>query len=226
MSTPQQPGGGHESYAQPQDPWAGQFEPGLASVPTDPIPQQPGPYASPQPADVWSQPTMPQGAPPQYAYVPQQPPRRGNAGVIVLVSILVLVLGGGGGYAAYRVLTSTTGNGHPNASGPSALASTTASTATSAPAVFPYTVKVGDCVFNAGTPEDPQLEQSDCARAGSYKVVKIASGPGIPRAANGKFDRDTTANAVCAGVTYQTWFGYQTGKPALDLFFCMTNNPS
>jgi hypothetical protein len=169
---------------------------------------------------------MPQGAAPQYAYVPQQPPRRSNAGVIVLVSVLILVLGGGGGYAAYRVMTSTSDTGHPNASGPTVATSTTTSTPTSAPAVFPYTVKVGDCVFNAGTPASPLLEQSDCAKPGSYKVVKIASGAGIPRAANGTFDRDTTAAAVCAGVTYQTWYGYQTGKPALDLFFCMTNNPS
>ena len=38
MSTQQPPEG--SGYAQPQDPWEGSFEPGLASVPTDPIPEQ------------------------------------------------------------------------------------------------------------------------------------------------------------------------------------------
>src|SRR5262245_33862313 len=49
MSTYQPPGGqpseGTPSYSQPQDPWATGHDHGLASVPTDPIPQQYDPYA-------------------------------------------------------------------------------------------------------------------------------------------------------------------------------------
>src|SRR6187549_3396009 len=73
MSTSQPPGGPPEGgYAQPQDPWAGGYEPGLASVPTDPIPQQYDPYSSVPPGEIWSQATAIQGGP--YGYVPQQPP--------------------------------------------------------------------------------------------------------------------------------------------------------
>jgi hypothetical protein len=154
--------------------------------------------------------------------VPQPEPRRRNAGLIVLVVALILVLGGGGGYAAYRFLTQPkTPVGH----GPTTATTTTTAVSTpTTPAVFPYTVKVGDCVYNAGTDKNPMLQASDCSRAGSFKVVRIQAGPNIPRAADGSFDRDTTASSVCKGIVYQTWYGYQTGTPELDLFFCMTNN--
>ena len=73
MSTQQPPGGPAEGgYAQPQDPWGG-YEPGVASVPTDPIPQQ---YPPMGPGDVWSQSTVAQGGP--YGYVPQQPQPAGK----------------------------------------------------------------------------------------------------------------------------------------------------
>ncbi len=221
MSTQQQPPGaspeGTPGYTPPQDPWAGGFEPGHASVPTDPIPQHYDPYAGNPPGEVWSQPTVVAHGQP-YAYVPQ-PVKKGNGGAIAVVVLLVLLLGGGGGYAAYRFLTapSTT---NPPPSGP-----TTTTVQTSAAAGFdPQAVVVGDCVFNKGTAEAPNLITSTCSTPHSYKVIKIAHGLDIPEGPTGKFD-DTTAVAVCAGTGYQTWYGYQAAVDhATDVFFCMTNN--
>jgi hypothetical protein len=213
MTTPQPPGGGHEGapgYGQPQDPWSG-HEPGLASAPTNPITPQYDPYG----------PTVPAGALSQSTVVPQfpypQPPPRTNAGVIALAVTVVLALGGGGGYGAYRYFTTHRTNGA--GSTPTASATTP-----SAPDVFPYTAKTGDCIVNVGTVAKPRMAPSACSAAGSYTIVKIARGASIPVGPKGSFDTDTTSAVVCAGIDFQTWYGYQVDDPNLNLFFCMTDN--
>jgi hypothetical protein len=216
MSQP--PGGGQESnaaYAQPQDPW-GAFEPGLASVPTDPIPQPPDVYGQ---GDVWSSPTVPHGAPVGPPQFPAPPPRkRNNAALIVVLVLVVVVVGGAGAYGAYHYVstrtTATTGGGSPS----------TSPSADPVPTGFPYNAKVGDCVINVGTTAKPLLNLSSCSAPGSFTIVKIARGASIPVGPKDTFDSDTTSAQVCAGITFDTWFGYQVDDPRLNLFFCMDNN--
>jgi hypothetical protein len=189
-------------------------------MPTDPIPQrQPEPYGGPTVPDVvWSSPTVLQGqAPPQFPYPP--PPRRSNAGLIAGIVVLILVLGGGGGYAAYHYIKTHQTNG---AQSPPATATSGAGTA--APSVFPYTAKEGDCVVNIGSESKPKMAPSSCTTPNSYKIVKIARGSSIPLGPGGTFDTDTTSAAVCAGIQFDTWYGYQVDDPNLNVFFCMTDN--
>lgn len=216
MPGPGAAGGGPDALGQPQDPWSG-YEPGLASMPTDPIPQPGSAYPPPS---VWSQPTVvhgasPVAAPPQFPYQP--PTKRNGAAVISIVVVLVLVLGGGGAYAAYHYIST-----HPSNSSRSTPPPSTGTTSPSA--VFPYTAKVGDCVINVGTQSRPKMAPSPCSAAGSYTIVKIAKGASIPVGPKDTFDTDTTSAQVCAGIDFDTWYGYQVDDPNLNLFFCMTNN--
>jgi hypothetical protein len=226
MSTYQPPGGkppeGAPGYSQPQDPWEGGFEPGMASVPTDPIPQRYegyGPYGPGHQGEIWSQQTMAQGGP--YGYVPQQPPKS-RAGLIVLVILIVLLLGGGAGVGAWYFTTKRNPIG--GASQSSSPNRSTSSTATITP-FDPHAVKVGDCLVNLGSNDVPDVHVAPCATKGSFKVIKVASGSGIPKGPGGKFDRDTTSVQVCADTGYQSWYGYQSPSDhSKDVFFCMTNN--
>ncbi len=213
MSTQQPPGGGQDGgsgYTPPQDPWSG-FEPGLASMPTDPIPQQhesypTGPTVS---AGNWA-PAAPPGPPPQF---PMPPAKKSRAGVVSIVVILVLLLGGGGGYVVYRYLKEPA---KPTGSTTLPTAATTT--------VFPYTVEVGDCLVNVGSKNAPVMAPADCSTPGSYKVIKIARGADIPLGPSDKFDANTTSAQVCKGTGYQSWYGYQMADARDNLFFCMTNN--
>ena len=210
------------AYAQPQDPWEGGFEPGLASVPTDPIPEQRyQPYPQgPGPSDLWSQQTVAQGG-----YVPQPAPNR--TGMIVLIVLIVLVLGGGGGYAAWYVTSKRNPSVDPTA-GPTS--SGTATTTTNAPPQFdPYAVKVTDCIRNnnASVPSpdvvdpDPDIEIVPCTTKDSYKVIKIVVGEDLVENAQDKLDRDTTAPAACADTSYKYWYAYDATDDTQDLFFCL-----
>ena len=227
MSTHQPPGGpppeGNQGYAQPQDPWEGGFEPGLASVPTDPIPQQYEPYPQghgyQQQGDVWSQETVAHGAP--YPHGPQQTSSN-RAGMIVLIVLIMLILGGGGGFAAWYFTKQRNVATDPTAS-PSPTVPTTSAPTTVA--VFPYNVDINDCIVNNGTEDDPDVEVVPCATANSFKVIKIVTGAGLVENAEGKFDRDTTSVAACQGTSYEFWYGYQdTLDEAKDVFFCMVDN--
>ncbi len=229
MSTYQPPGGqqpeGSPPYTPPQDPWAGGFEPGQASVPTDPIPQQYGSYA-PSQGEVWSQPTVQHGSP--YGYVPQPAPKS-RAGMFVLIFLIVLILGGGGGVGAWyfvkdRNTVTDSPTSTPTASTPAAIV--TCPVSSDAGAFDPCSVKTGDCLFNNGTTEEPNLGIVQCSTPKSFKVIKISKGAAIPEGPDGKFDKDTTSVSECAGTNYQSWYGYQHATDrARDVFFCMTNNP-
>jgi hypothetical protein len=209
------------AYAQPQDPWEGGYEPGLASVPTDPIPEQR--FEGYPPADLWSQQTVAQGG-----YVPQRSPNR--TGMIVLIVIIVLVLGGGGGYAAYYVTSKRNATTDPTG-GPSASGQAT-STATTPPAQFdPYAVKPDDCIRNnSGNVPDPntvdpnpQIEIVPCTTEESYKVVKIVKGEELLENPDGKLDQNTTAPAACKDTGYKFWYAYDATDNTQDLFFCLVS---
>jgi hypothetical protein len=185
-------------------------------MPTDPIPQ---PVATG--ADAW---TVPQGTVPYpgspYPPGPPQPPRApeprsgGRTGLIVTLVVIVLLLGGGGAFAAYHYLSKST----PTTPG-------TATSPTAGPTdQFPYTVKEGDCLINVGTAKDPVMQTSSCSAPGSYKVVRVARGRGIPVGPSDKFDATTTSVQVCAGTAYQNWYGLQRPNADENLFFCLVNN--
>lgn len=215
MSTYQPPGGPQQPPAPPafvpaQDPWGGGFEQGVASVPTDPIPQQQFDQYAPQPSgDMWSQQTVAHGG--QYAPVPQP---RGRGGVIALVILAVVVLGGGGGYAAYY-LVKRHGTG-----------SAAVTTATTPPGKLDLAKVVqGDCILNVGTLKAPIMQSAACTTAGSFKVIRVARGATIPRAPDGSLDRNTTSPQVCAGLQYDNFYAYwEDNDRSKDVFLCLSAN--
>ena len=227
--TYQPPGGAPPEptpYAQPQDPWAGGHEPGVAAAPTDPIPQQgfgagqyaPG-VASPS---VWTQETMAAGGP--YGYAP--PPQKSRIGVYLLVFLAIIVLGGGGGYGAYYVITHRNTGNTPQGQSTSTVPvdpTTNASTPNPTSTLDPATVKKDDCLFNSSQDDDnPVMKLVQCGTSGSYKVLKIASGASIPEGPNGKFDRDHTSVAVCANTDYKAWYAWDSEDNNKDYFFCLS----
>ncbi|MGE5827295.1 MAG: hypothetical protein ACM30G_02895 [Micromonosporaceae bacterium] len=229
MSTHPQSGGpeGSPGYAQPQDPWAGGFEPGQASVPTDPIPHQYDPYSSYQQGDPWAQQTMPHGGYPGYP-----PPRRSRALPIAITAVIVLLLGTGAGYAAWYVATNNQPSSAPTtpavqATSPGGQATSPGGLSTSPAVKFDaHKVVAGDCLINKGSGDNPDMQVVACNTAKSYKVIKVQQGTGIPEGPDGKFDRDTTSVAVCKDTDYESWYAYDDeDNDANDVFFCMTNNP-
>jgi hypothetical protein len=229
MSTYQQSGGpeGSPGYAQPQDPWAGGFEPGQASVPTDPTPQQYDPYGGYGPGDPYAQHTVPQGGYPGYP-----PPQRSRVLPIAITAVIVLLLGSGAGYAAWYVATKNRPAASPTTPAvqvttPGGQVTTPAGGGTTPAVKFDvHTVVAGDCLLNNGTPDDPDMQVVPCNTPKSYKVIKVAQGVDIPEAPNGKFDRDTTSVTVCKDTNYESWYAYDDeDHDANDVFFCMTNNP-
>jgi len=228
MST-YQPPGEPPSYAQPQDPWAGTQ--GVASAPTDPIPQAPAPpgqfaqgVARPS---VWTQETISHGG---YEYVPQQ---RSRLGTYVLIILAVIVFGGGGGYGAYRWIESMTPTTPPT-SGPTGNPGGS-TPGTSGPATTPpveaSALNVGDCILNTtpdnpGTPavEAPTMVRSACSVKDSYKVIKILAGEQIPEGPQGTFDKDHTAPEVCKNTGYEAYFAWDSTDDSRDYFFCLTTN--
>jgi len=219
MSSYQPPGGqppqGPPAYTPPQDPWGGAYEQGVASVPTDPIPQQQYGQYPPAGNDAWSQPTVPHGG--QYTYVEK---RRGRAGLLTVIFIAVLVLGGGGGYATYYFVKKQGGSALLNGNPPATTATTTPATTT----WDPHVVKVGDCIVNKGTAAHVDMQLSPCSQPDSFKVIKVVTGSSIPEGAADKFD-GTTSLAECGDTPSQNWYGYQDDRDdSKDVFLCLTHN--
>jgi len=214
-------------YAQPQDPWAGGFEPGQASVPTDPIPQQYDPYTNAQ-GDAWSQQTVPHGG---YAGYAPPVPQRNRALAITLTVVIVLLLGAGAGYGAWYLATGKAGNGGGTVppTTPAAKVTTPAITTpppvTTPPVFDAHAVAIGDCLLNDGTADDPDMKVVACTTPRSYKVIKISQGVDIRENAEGKFDAKITSVAECKGTGYDSWYAYDDeDNDANDVFFCMTDN--
>jgi hypothetical protein len=199
-------------YARAQDPWAGSYEPGVASVPTDPIPQQ---YMPPPPAE----PDNSEWAPPSHAPAPKR-----HTGRTIGLVVLAVVLAGGAGYGAYYVTASRTGT--PQGQGSSNPPSTTPATSPTRSKLDPHTVTTGECVYNYSTdPNGVDLGKVACTMSGSYKVIKIVSGTSLIENAKGEFDQKT-ADAGCLPTKYQTFYTYKDPvSDTQDLLFCMTDNP-
>jgi hypothetical protein len=215
MSTYQPPGGppqGPSGYVPPQDPWAVPEHGGLASMPTDPIPQQ---YEQPryeQPqyptgSEVWSQqPTVAHGG--QYAPPMAPVPQRNRAGMLVIIFVAVLVLGGGGVYAGFYFVKKHGSN-------------TPTTTQTDL-----QSVQVGDCLVNVGTDNDPDMRRSACTAANSFKAVKVVRGDAVPRdSSSGVVDPKAAAGVVCAGTKYENFYAYwDTEAPAHNVVICLVAN--
>jgi hypothetical protein len=173
---------------------------------------------------VWTQETISQGG---YTYVPHQAGSR--VWRYVLVVLAVVVLGGGGGYGAYWLITHRGGGtGTPQTQNSSTDPGTQTSTPAGpdvTPTVVPSEVKIGDCLFNAGTGDQPAMQQVPCTKPKSFTVVKIASGESIPEGPDGTFDRDHTSAAVCAGTNSTAWYAWDSTDDKRDYFFCLSVNP-
>ena len=205
MSTYQPPGGpppGPPGYVPPQDPWAVGDNGGLASVPTDPIPQS---YQQPYPtgSDVWGAATVPHGGQPGVVGVE---PQRSRAGLLAIIFLAVLVLGGGGGYATYYFVKK-----HGEAAAVCQLDR--------------CTVQVGQCMINLGTKEHPDMHISDCGTANSYTAVKVVRAGGVPRDGNGEVDPPSAAATVCAGQRWDNYYVYWDSKAAdQNVVVCLAEN--
>jgi hypothetical protein len=213
MSTYQPPGGqpaeGPAAYPQPQDPWAGEH--GIASVPTDPIPQQYGTFGQ---SEVWSQATVAHGG--QYDYVQQQP-QRSRAGMIIGIFLGVLLLGGGGGFAAWYIVTHKGDNPTPSTSTSAPVVTTTK------PGFDPAAVAVGTCLINKNATGSPDISVVACNTPGSYKILKISKGETLPEGTDGKLGAGT-ATTECAGLAYNRWYAYDDSDNTKDIFFCLKDN--
>jgi hypothetical protein len=108
-----------------------------------------------------------------------------------------------------------TATANPNATTP-----TPAAPPSTPPAFSPAAVNVGDCVANRGTPERPELRIVACADPASYRVLLKATGVSIPEGPDGEFDA-TTANTVCAGTQYDSWYGNNAIDDTGDVFLCL-----
>jgi hypothetical protein len=91
------------------------------------------------------------------------------------------------------------------------------------PTFDPSATEVGSCLANVGTAQQPDLKLVDCAEAGSFKVLRTLVGPSIPESQDGGFGA-ATANQVCAGTEYDTWYGYDTIDDATDVFLCLQSH--
>jgi hypothetical protein len=209
---------GEPPYTAPQDPWSS--APGVASPPTDPIPQAPrGGFTPgvaspvPPPASVWSQETIAHDD--RYRRSPG-----GRTGLYILVTIIVLVLGGAGGFGAWYLITDRMCPGsQPCTTGSQQPTNPTEDT------FHPEAVRLQDCLVNHGTETDAKMKVESCDTAGALRVLSIVQGEDIPENAQGKFDRNTTAVPLCGGVQGWdgSWFGWNSSNDRLDFFYCLDN---
>jgi hypothetical protein len=206
----QEPEGG---YARPQDPWAGSFEPGVASLPTDPIPQQYEPRPPAEASGDW--------APPTYAPAAA----RRSWGIVGIVALLTL-LAAGAGYGAYYVTAKRTNASQGQGAGHTPPATSTSSTIPSPTRskLDPHDVAVGDCVKDYGVKPKVDLGKVACTMADSYTIIKIVSGASLKENAKGEFDQ-ATAEAACADTAWDSFYAYKDSiSTARDILFCMTAN--
>lgn len=211
MSQP--PGGqqpeGVPGYAPPQDPWGNDgFETGVASVPTDPIPQYGSSYVD---LGYPTQPAWQQGQ--SYPYVPQQPPKS-KAVPVVLTILAVLAVGGGGGYGAWYFATHR---------GTTTTPTTTPShSATSTERAWDIsTVQIGDCInVDNSDPQNPKPHFETCGKD-TYQVNAIRHGADIAQDSNGKLTTDE-AQKACTGTDYTNFYAFDAeGSTANDYVLCL-----
>jgi hypothetical protein len=189
-------GGSDEPYTEPADPWGDQgaaaHEPAWSGHAQ--VPQQPPSFGS-QPATgpSWSQP----------------PPPKRNTPIIALVVTLGLLICIGLGATAW-LLKERSDKKTPAAASSSAAANPGPAPQGSADARF--NVKVGQCVVNQGTDEEPTMEIVPCS-SGTFEVLKRVEG---------KTTGEKDAETKCAKVSgYTKWYYYDSPLDDFDFVLCL-----
>ena len=215
---------GEQPYTQPQDPWSGSQ--GIASAPTDPLPQPVRGQFTPGVAapSAWSQETIAHSDP----YVPAGE-GGGRAGLYVLVVLLVIVLGGAGGFGAWWAITNYAGDLGLNPPTTTTPTTTGQQSPTPTPTEMKFTpeiIAVGDCMINRNPDVNPpDMYKAPCDRENAFQVLKIFSGAeAIPEGPSGNFTEEDTANVLCADLDSDSWFGWNSSNDAQDRFYCMTTD--
>jgi hypothetical protein len=207
---PESPPGG---YTPPQDPWGGDgFDTGVASVPTDPIPQgyQYNEYNRP---DMWSQPTVQHGQ--QLPWLAPAP-RRGRAGVVLLAILAVLLIGGGGGYGAYYLAT------HRSTNPPTTQPTTPSTTTSSSQRAWAVdAVVVGDCIgVDDANTAHPRPFFANCDK-GAYQVLAVNKGADVIQDDNGVLEGKEAQN-TCATTTYTNYYLFDADGNDNDYVLCLS----
>lgn len=91
------------------------------------------------------------------------------------------------------------------------------------PRFDPAAVDLRACLANRGTAERPDMRIASCADPTSYAVLKKSTGASVPESPGGEFDA-VTAEAVCAGTEYDTWYGFNAIDDDEDVFLCLRSN--
>jgi hypothetical protein len=184
-------GRSEEQYSEPSDPW------GDHAVPDDPV-WGAGPAAIPQ------QPMSYQG----WGTPPPAPPRRNTPMVALVVALSVLMVAGLG--AALWLLNDRKQQPASVQAPASAAADPGVAPAGSEDARF--NVKVGDCVVNEGSDDDPAMRTTACT-SGTYEVLKRVEG---------KTTGERDAESKCAKVAgYTKWYFYDSSLDDLDFVLCL-----
>jgi hypothetical protein len=192
-------GSSDEPYTEPADPWGDQGaavpDPAWGAHP--PVPPQPAPYGS-APAtgpSSWSQPPS---------------PRKRNTPMIALVVTLGLLICIGLGATAWLLMERNDRKTPEAQDSPSAVANPGPAPQGSEDARF--NVKVGECVVNQGTDEEPEMKTTPCS-SGTYEVLKRI---------DGKTTGEKDAETKCAKVQgYTKWYFYDSPLDDLDFVLCL-----
>lgn len=202
-SGPPWPGGSSdEPYSEPSDPWgehgAAVAEPSWGGNPPS-IPQQPAPHHSaPINSGGWVPP-------------PPPAPRKRNTSVLALVVVLGLFIVAGLGTTAW-LLKDRRDKAAERAAQAAATSAANPGPPAGAAEDARFDVKVGDCVINQGTDNEPDMRENACT-SGTYQVLKRINGT-----TSGKKD----AELKCAKVPgYTKWYFYDSPLDDLDFVLCL-----
>jgi hypothetical protein len=198
-------GSSDEPYSEPADPWSDHGsavpDPAWGAHPPS-VPQQPVSYPPSTPLTGSSGWTGP----------PPPPPAKRNTPIVALVVTLSVLICIGLGTTAWLLKQ------HKPQS-PSAQQSQSVSTTAANPGPAPagsedarYNVKVGDCVVNEGTDQEPEMRTTPCTD-GTYQVLARI---------RGKTTGEKDAESKCAKVRgYTKWYFYDSGFDDLDFVLCL-----
>ncbi|MEV4507849.1 hypothetical protein AB0K00_02675 [Dactylosporangium sp. NPDC049525] len=211
------------SYGQQPDPYGQQPDPYGQPPQWGQQPQSGGPYGGnygqtgtyQQPA--YGQPPGPGQGGDQWGPPAAPPRRKGSGGTVAIVVIIVLVLCSLGGVGTWYVLKDNKTT--PSTSAPTPKVSTSGkSSGSAAPSGAPSsatgvqpgdakTVKVGECLTNQGTAQQPRMVKTACAPA-TFEVLKR-----IPAT------KDVTKCKDTAGYTHD--YFYDSTVDSEDFVLCL-----
>ncbi|GIE96491.1 LppU/SCO3897 family protein [Paractinoplanes rishiriensis] len=190
-------GSSDEPYAEPADPWGEHGstvpDPAWGAHPPS-VPQQPVSYHS---APGWANPS------------PPAPPKRNTPMIALVVTLGVLVCVGLG--ATAWLLKERSDRGEPQTLS-SAAPSNKPGAAPVGSEDARFNVKVGDCVVNEGTDEQPEMRAIACT-TGSFEVLKRVAG---------RTTGEKDAESKCSDVQgYTKWYFYDSPFDELDFVLCL-----